>query len=131
MLNSMFVAVAPAERGVRKKKEVTMKATARCLKENEVNVSKKMIILIVISLCLLSNCFIITCANIVQASEKIFFCAYPKGEYKPEIYAINTDGTNEIQLFDNDYYRAFPSVSKDGSKPVSYTHLTLPTKRIV
>ncbi|MEI6261538.1 MAG: hypothetical protein WCH34_19560 [Bacteroidota bacterium] len=93
-----------------------MKATARCLKEKEVIVSKKMIILIVISLCLLSNCFIVTCANIVQASEKIFFYAYPKGEYKPKIYAINTDGTNEIQLFDNDYYRAFPSVSKDGSK---------------
>ena len=53
------------------------------------------------------------------------------GEDNGRMFKINSDG--EAQIWSEDI-RSFPNgiaLSETGDFPVSYTHLTLPTKRIV
>ena len=50
---------------------------------------------------------------------------------KSQIFVMPLDGGEAWQLTNSPYGASSPRWSPDGSKTVSYTHLTLPTKRIV
>ena len=52
--------------------------------------------------------------------------------YAKLAYELSFDPYNEAIIALRDYLKAFPdSPRHDEAQPVSYTHLTLPTKRIV
>lgn len=55
--------------------------------------------------------------NNILGQEKIYYSATPVGG-KLTIYSINPDGTSRKKLFNDNYYRHLPVVSKDGKEMI-------------
>ena len=67
--------------------------------------------------------------NCVFCDKAVMLCKMKSLEFKK--YMIDVDYTSEDFTEKFPDARTFPQITMDGNYTVSYTHLTLPTKRIV